>query len=171
MTAGAMAHLLCARRAGGRRERPAVGMLLATTPIFLASRRIRDGSRPPFESYTRVSRAAPDRPAESRGVDELQLVSLGVAEPRLARTTPADASTRRDGCVDPLLEPVWRNVEDHPDSVSLTPPGDVVGIDPLEDEDRAEPSRVEDVRSEEHTSELQSRPHLVCRLLLEKKKE
>src|SRR5207253_840487 len=27
------------------------------------------------------------------------------------------------------------------------------------------------VRSEEHTSELQSRGHLVCRLLLEKKKE
>src|SRR5690554_7397750 len=26
------------------------------------------------------------------------------------------------------------------------------------------------VRSEEHTSELQSRPHLVCRLLLEKNK-
>src|SRR5690554_7591300 len=26
-------------------------------------------------------------------------------------------------------------------------------------------------RSEEHTSELQSRPHLVCRLLLEKKKK
>src|SRR3989442_8860106 len=29
----------------------------------------------------------------------------------------------------------------------------------------------EEERSEEHTSELQSRPHLVCRLLLEKKKE
>src|SRR5690554_7456755 len=28
-----------------------------------------------------------------------------------------------------------------------------------------------DIRSEEHTSELQSRPHLVCRLLLEKKKK
>src|SRR5436305_10702606 len=28
-----------------------------------------------------------------------------------------------------------------------------------------------DWRSEEHTSELQSRPHLVCRLLLEKKKK
>src|SRR5690554_7561400 len=28
-----------------------------------------------------------------------------------------------------------------------------------------------DGRSEEHTSELQSRPHLVCRLLLEKKKQ
>src|SRR5690554_7592392 len=30
---------------------------------------------------------------------------------------------------------------------------------------------VHGVRSEEHTSELQSRPHLVCRLLLEKKKK
>src|SRR3989442_11295668 len=29
----------------------------------------------------------------------------------------------------------------------------------------------DDARSEEHTSELQSRPHLVCRLLLEKKKK
>src|SRR5215813_7977235 len=29
---------------------------------------------------------------------------------------------------------------------------------------------VSSIRSEEHTSELQSRPHLVCRLLLEKKK-
>src|SRR5690554_7447763 len=29
---------------------------------------------------------------------------------------------------------------------------------------------IDPFRSEEHTSELQSRPHLVCRLLLEKKK-
>src|SRR5436305_10084868 len=33
------------------------------------------------------------------------------------------------------------------------------------------PSRATRRRSEEHTSELQSRPHLVCRLLLEKKKD
>src|SRR2546429_3771493 len=32
-------------------------------------------------------------------------------------------------------------------------------------------ARVGDYRSEEHTSELQSRLHLVCRLLLEKKKK
>src|SRR6266498_1728116 len=32
-------------------------------------------------------------------------------------------------------------------------------------------SRSDCGRSEEHTSELQSRPHLVCRLLLEKKKK
>src|SRR2546422_5316416 len=31
--------------------------------------------------------------------------------------------------------------------------------------------RVPETRSEEHTSELQSRLHLVCRLLLEKKKK
>src|SRR2546422_3539572 len=37
--------------------------------------------------------------------------------------------------------------------------------------DRAhEPDRAPGLRSEEHTSELQSRLHLVCRLLLEKKK-
>src|SRR2546422_4840681 len=35
----------------------------------------------------------------------------------------------------------------------------------------AELEAVELMRSEEHTSELQSRLHLVCRLLLEKKKE
>src|SRR3989442_9033475 len=38
-------------------------------------------------------------------------------------------------------------------------------------EDRAIRARTLAMRSEEHTSELQSRPHLVCRLLLEKKKQ
>src|SRR2546422_923366 len=36
---------------------------------------------------------------------------------------------------------------------------------------RSLPRHLPDVRSEEHTSELQSRLHLVCRLLLEKKKQ
>src|SRR3712207_7362559 len=36
--------------------------------------------------------------------------------------------------------------------------------------DRAEDELAEVARSEEHTSELQSRQYLVCRLLLEKKK-
>src|SRR3712207_9045654 len=35
---------------------------------------------------------------------------------------------------------------------------------------KALPEDVPDLRSEEHTSELQSRQYLVCRLLLEKKK-
>src|SRR3989442_7508713 len=38
----------------------------------------------------------------------------------------------------------------------------------LRDDQRVLDQRLD--RSEEHTSELQSRPHLVCRLLLEKKK-
>src|SRR2546429_4285629 len=44
---------------------------------------------------------------------------------------------------------------------------------PAQDLLRPPPSRLRSVRSrsEEHTSELQSRLHLVCRLLLEKKKK
>src|SRR5438874_3520193 len=37
--------------------------------------------------------------------------------------------------------------------------------------DRRFPALLQAIRSEEHTSELQSRRDLVCRLLLEKKKE
>src|SRR3712207_8645111 len=36
---------------------------------------------------------------------------------------------------------------------------------------RGHPGHVDGLRSEEHTSELQSRQYLVCRLLLEKKKK
>src|SRR2546429_6076705 len=36
---------------------------------------------------------------------------------------------------------------------------------------RCDAQWIDDERSEEHTSELQSRLHLVCRLLLEKKKK
>src|SRR3712207_8333065 len=59
----------------------------------------------------------------------------------------------------------------------------LAGLVTLEDDDRARPHRrdcmdglaaavrgyIGPVRSEEHTSELQSRQYLVCRLLLEKK--
>src|SRR5438552_9199588 len=38
-------------------------------------------------------------------------------------------------------------------------------------DDKEAQVREENLRSEEHTSELQSPDHLVCRLLLEKKKE
>src|SRR3712207_7790268 len=41
---------------------------------------------------------------------------------------------------------------------------------PLVRASRTEPTRARPLRSEEHTSELQSRQYLVCRLLLEKKK-
>src|SRR5690625_6045361 len=50
-------------------------------------------------------------------------------------------------------------------------------IDPIKEATKFKAEHGEEVgilqipRSEEHTSELQSRGHLVCRLLLEKKKE
>src|SRR5256884_4733703 len=39
------------------------------------------------------------------------------------------------------------------------------------DAEHVDPGQLRRYRSEEHTSELQSRLHLVCRLLLEKKKK
>src|SRR3712207_8047906 len=62
-------------------------------------------------------------------------------------------------------------------------PGDAVGhvlgherlahplVDPVGGLGRSQPVERELLRSEEHTSELQSRQYLVCRLLLEKKKK
>src|SRR5258707_3120892 len=53
--------------------------------------------------------------------------------------------------------------------------GDALGLEPvfsqqlLERGRRAKCLHADDARSEEHTSELQSRQYLVCRLLLEKK--
>src|SRR5690625_5494059 len=47
---------------------------------------------------------------------------------------------------------------------------DAPGIEPLCIPDRLYTENGPIIRSEEHTSELQSRGHLVCRLLLEKKK-
>src|SRR2546422_1724179 len=51
----------------------------------------------------------------------------------------------------------------HADSLGRIAPGKVADLVVLD----ADPA----ARSEEHTSELQSRLHLVCRLLLEKKKK
>src|SRR5439155_13702670 len=67
-------------------------------------------------------------------------------------TAPASGTSRGD-----LPQPMnWTAEEDHQNMM------DQLGIKAL----RPGPSG----RSEEHTSELQSRGHLVCRLLLEKKK-
>src|SRR5690625_6492036 len=47
--------------------------------------------------------------------------------------------------------------------------GEEIELIPLMNEEDEKKFNKEAVRSEEHTSELQSRGHLVCRLLLEKK--
>src|SRR5690606_41774916 len=56
-------------------------------------------------------------------------------------------------------------VDDIRRAVQVTRHGEVLG----DDEPRLGRARDRDGRSEEHTSELQSRENLVCRLLLEKK--
>src|SRR2546429_4197385 len=57
-----------------------------------------------------------------------------------------------------------------PDSVQLPGPIKGSGSPPKFASVAVTPAAANEVRSEEHTSELQSRLHLVCRLLLEKKK-
>src|SRR3712207_8897015 len=79
-----------------------------------------------------------------------------------------------------LGEPQVAGVEDlhlDPDAELLDPLGAVAQHVRRADVDQAALAEVEaaaveraDVRSEEHTSELQSRQYLVCRLLLEKNK-
>src|SRR5688572_31818595 len=46
-----------------------------------------------------------------------------------------------------------------------------IGLDDVGPHFRGKPNQGDDLRSEEHTSELQSQSNLVCRLLLEKKKK
>src|SRR5439155_8376601 len=91
---------------------------------------------------------------------------------------------RADGRAARLLRPTGRYQQraaaDHDLTPVLAAPADLVlaGGDVLLHEGgwrvmRADvvvrAGRIEAIRSEEHTSELQSRGHLVCRLLLEKK--
>src|SRR3989442_3706950 len=75
---------------------------------------------------------------------------------------------RDDGHEQQRDERVEAVVEDQPRRIGVGRPCERRGV-------RQEPEprigREHLLRSEEHTSELQSRPHLVCRLLLEKKKE
>src|SRR5207253_5930983 len=72
---------------------------------------------------------------------------------------------------EPTDADIWRSVElaRHPDRPYTLDYVERM----LEDfvELHGDRGRADDARSEEHTSELQTRGHLVCRLLLEKKKK
>src|SRR5690606_40610620 len=61
-------------------------------------------------------------------------------------------------------------VESVPEHLPLLLLEAAVGLSVVEDVDLVVVARAPEQRSEEHTSELQSRENLVCRLLLEKKK-
>src|SRR5690625_6915451 len=59
----------------------------------------------------------------------------------------------------------------HPSKVTQPPAPTTTRNEPKANATTKPSSPSPDARSEEHTSELQSRGHLVCRLLLEKKKK
>src|SRR2546429_8331625 len=68
----------------------------------------------------------------------------------------------------------WRRLQKPPDHMPLRqalPPPLYARVAALKARFDPKDSKLEQMRSEEHTSELQSRLHLVCRLLLEKKKK
>src|SRR5689334_23499299 len=69
-----------------------------------------------------------------------------------------------------LIEPTRGRIERAGDvALLMQNPGDYLVHEHVQDE--ASASGLVAARSEEHTSELQSQFHLVCRLLLEKKKQ
>src|SRR3989449_9944284 len=85
------------------------------------------------------------------------------AHDRVSQDDDPDRLPERAALTDVLLGPGLLADELERDPEEQQP------ADELEHRDREEQRR--DGRSEEHTSELQSRLHLVCRLLLEKKKK
>src|SRR3712207_7428821 len=78
-------------------------------------------------------------------------------------TTLFRSAVARRGVEDELAGPRLHGAEDHHRPVQAL-------AEALEAVDEVEREAVGGARSEEHTSELQSRQYLVCRLLLEKKK-
>src|SRR3712207_7556788 len=76
--------------------------------------------------------------------------------------------TGHDGVAEALALLVLAQLEVHPDQ-ALEHPQEPGALAPAPVERAAQAGQVVE-RSEEHTSELQSRQYLVCRLLLEKKK-
>src|SRR3989449_5181285 len=98
----------------------------------------------------------------AKGVIEVELVSSGE---RWGRGPQRDIHSSNKARVD---SPAWHLVEALATLVS--PDGNDPAIDGFAAKARPLSPAEKAMRSEEHTSELQSRLHLVCRLLLEKKK-
>src|SRR5690625_2642435 len=101
--------------------------------------------------------------AESR--IELFMQSTDLRAPELRNQGVRPLVYFGDRWIDSILDLFEENVRFYP--VLLPESSDE---DPLAELDAGRTPRLSE-RSEEHTSELQSRGHLVCRLLLEKKKE
>src|SRR5258707_4941096 len=115
---------------------------------------------------SRCSSALHQRPSNLSASASASLIASRASEERCAKCKASALSARNSGTIS--VEPVAR-VSSIPSSINEMP--SAVSPEAL----RAQPRRTSPPgsqrRSEEHTSELQSRQYLVCRLLLEKKKK
>src|SRR5439155_7731130 len=108
------------------------------------------------------------RPASRVAISSI--ISRGAARSTLPKSSgtpwrPARCADARYAVARALRRRAREKREDPPDQLLVVL--EVVAEDP----ELFEVDDVRRARSEEHTSELQSRGHLVCRLLLEKKKK
>src|ERR1041385_264886 len=134
------------------------------------------------EAGVEITRVDPDSPAEKAGLKTGDVVLQyngqrveGIEQfSRMVHETPAGREVKLE---------IWRNGASQSVTVKVGArrmpkpfPGEGFSLAPMPPMERFD-VRIPDVprsymsRSEEHTSELQSRLHLVCRLLLEKQKK
>src|SRR5690606_39747715 len=107
----------------------------------------------------------------SSSARRVRLVTLSPPSSPAAPASPADTSPLSLHDALPILEealPSLRQIAGNIAMAGFTAPK-ILWLKKHEPEHYARIAKV--LRSEEHTSELQSRENLVCRLLLEKKKE
>src|SRR3712207_3473147 len=128
------------------------------------------------EDFKTTLRFWADRGVDGYRVDVAHALAKDLSEPLRSKPVLEDTTMPLDGS-DPLFDrdevhqiyAEWREVFD-----SYDPPRTAVAEAFAPSERRAlyaRPTELGQARSEEHTSELQSRQYLVCRLLLEKKKK
>src|SRR2546429_6392819 len=113
-------------------------------------------------SFTCWIRGPADKLAERPSPLDSSAVHLGGGTIKLCYGRPSARGRKVMGELVPFGQP-WRLGANEATSIHLPFAAEIAGV-------RVEPGTYT-LRSEEHTSELQSRLHLVCRLLLEKKND
>src|SRR2546429_339116 len=143
---------------------PLISMLSSATSTAWTSRRQRKARQGENDERPVVGPPGRARPALPRGgvIQNVQVRRAREPDARALARRMARARRARDGGRRPADRPGRRQLDAAPDPARRRRaragnPGPCRSVRAL--------------RSEEHTSELQSRLHLVCRLLLEKKKK
>src|SRR5438552_203287 len=145
-------------------------------PVTLCrrGRQRQDGGRPLVLAWRRISLSSVQETRDAIRPALRSAATVQGHQRRLERAVQGDAGTVRPGRESRLRQSVVRGASLPHRVFGLAVPRSAARR--VEPADQADPDRLRRVylavapRSEEHTSELQSPDHLVCRLLLEKKK-